>query len=384
VCAGVLVVAGIFLLPSGDQAAARPERNQAAGPEGSRAAASFRDDALHRARIRLTTNADRGALLVPPPDASGLLTRETVECRFVPRMPGGTSFKFDCALPTGEIIRVKYGHEPEIHAEIAATRLLTALGYAADHMYLVPRVRCQGCPGNPFVTMAVLDRLGLGVPEHGSRDGFTDFEWVAVERKFEAPAIEDDDREGWAWWELKNAGAPRDEIDALRLLAVFLAHWDNKAENQRLVCLDSENGVGGHFSETVSAKNDPRPHFPCRDPLLMIQDVGATFGPAKVNLSQWRQQPMWLNRGTCTVSMRAMPFGGSTFDDVRISDGARVQVGRALAGFSDEEVRRWFAAARFPEFYSTTGDSKDLDAWVRAYRYRVSQILDAGPCRQDG
>src|SRR5436853_379570 len=108
---------------------------------------------------------------------------------------------------------------------------------------------------------------------------------------------------------------PRDEIDALRLLAVFLAHWDNKAENQRLVCLDAGYRAGE-----------------CRQPLLMIQDVGATFGPAKVNLSQWRQQPMWLNRGTCTVSMRAMPFGGSTFDDVRISDGARVQVGRAVAG----------------------------------------------------
>ena len=366
VCAGVLVVAGIFLLPSGDHAAAPTDRNQAADRERRRAAASFRDEALHRARTRLTT-ADRAALLVPPPDPSGLLTREMVECRFVPRMPGGTSFKFDCALPTGEIIRVKYGHEPEIHAEIAATRLLTALGYAADHMYLVPRVRCQGCPANPFVTMAVLDRLGLGAPEHGSRDGFTDFEWVAVERKFEAPAIEDDDREGWAWWELKNANAPRDEIDALRLLAVFLAHWDNKADNQRLVCLDAGYRAGE-----------------CRQPLLMIQDVGATFGPGKVNLSQWRQQPMWLDRGTCTVSMRAMPFGGSTFDDARISDAARVQVGRALAAFSDEELRSWFAAARFPEFYSTTDDRKDLDAWVRTYRYRVSQILDAGPCRQDG
>ena len=32
-------------------------------------------------------------------------------------------------------------------------------------------------------------------------------------------------------------GAPRAHVDALRLLAVFLAHWDNKAENQRLVCL---------------------------------------------------------------------------------------------------------------------------------------------------
>ena len=30
----------------------------------------------------------------------------------------------------------------------------------------------------------------------------------------------------------------RADLDALRLLARVLAHWDNKSENQRLVCLD--------------------------------------------------------------------------------------------------------------------------------------------------
>src|SRR5206468_4506725 len=47
-----------------------------------------------------------------------------------------------------------------------------------------------------------------------------------------------DGEPGWAWWELKDSEAPRADLDALRLLAVFLAHWDNKAGNQRLVCLD--------------------------------------------------------------------------------------------------------------------------------------------------
>ena len=46
-------------------------------------------------------------------------------------------------------------------------------------------------------------------------------------------------RQGWAWWELKDVNAPRVDLDALRLLAVFLAHWDNKADNQRLVCMEA-------------------------------------------------------------------------------------------------------------------------------------------------
>jgi hypothetical protein len=231
-------------------------------------------------------------------------------------------------------------------------------------VYIVPRLRCHGCPANPFVTMKVLDLIGN---EPHSTDEFTDFEWVAVERRFEAAPIEDDERKGWAWWELKDVNAPTEDLDALRLLAVFLAHWDNKADNQRLVCMDA----GAHD-----------PNRPCADPLLMIQDLGATFGPTKVNLSQWRTMPVWIDRATCTVSMRAMPFHGSTFADARLTEAARLRVGRALASFSDADLRAWLTTARFPQFYAATDDGKDLDAWVAAYRLRVDQILSGGPCPQ--
>ena len=322
--------------------------------------AHLRDEALGHARTRLG-DIDHRRLTSAPPDPAGVLTNDTVTCQFVPHVPDGTTFKFDCALANGEVVRVKYGHEPEIHAEVAATRLLAALGYAADHVFLVPRLRCYGCPRNPFVTMHVLDVFRAApVPE----DDYAQFEWAAVERKFDAPPIEDDTRKGWAWWELKNVSAPAEDLDALRLLAVFLAHWDNKADNQRLVCMDR-----GYV-----------PGAPCRDPLLMLNDVGATFGPGKVNLSQWRETPVWIDRATCTVSMKMMPFGGATFPDWRVTDAARRRVARALASFGDEELRQWFRAARFPQFYAATADGKDLDAWIHAYRHRVTQMLSAGPC----
>ena len=322
--------------------------------------AQLRDDALKRARIRLGTG-DPVSLTMPPPDPTGILTRDSIDCQFVPRATGGTSFKFDCALADGEIVRVKYGHEPEIHGEVAATRLLSALGYAADHVYLVPHLRCRGCPPSPFVTTLVLDTVGAPI---WHSNGASDFEWVAVERKFEGNPIEDGAREGWAWWELKSATAPREELDALRLLAVFLAHWDNKAENQRLVCLDEREQEG----------------TACRDPLLMIQDLGSTFGPLKVNLSQWRQTPIWMDRATCTVSMKMLPYGGGTFTDARIAEAARVRVGHALASFTDDELREWVTAARFPQYYASTDDRKDVAAWLAAYHQRVNQIRDGGPC----
>jgi hypothetical protein len=360
--AGVLAAVCLCTLPLADSGSGvrHPE------PPSAAIRARLRDTALSHARTRLT-DFDRGALTTPPPDPAGTLLRESVACQFVPRVPDGTTFKFDCTLASGETVRVKYGHEPEIHAEAAATRLLAALGYAADRVYLVPRLRCYGCPRNPFVTMHVLELFRAPpAPE----DDYVEFDWAGVERKFDAPAIEDDDRKGWAWWELKNVAAPADDLDALRLLAVFLAHWDNKSENQRLVCLDAgyEEGAGA----------------PCRDPLLMINDLGATFGPAKVNLSQWRQAPIWIDRATCTISMRGLPYGGSTFTDARVTDAARLRVGRALAAFRDAELRAWFLAARFPQFYASTDDGKDLDGWIDAYRGRVTQMLNAGPCPSPG
>jgi len=352
----VLAAVGVCTLPLRSQ---HEEAHGASSPASSMRA-QFRDEALKRARTRLGPG-NRLSLTTPPPDPTGVLTRDSIDCQFVPRPTGGTSFKFDCALADGEIVRVKYGHEPEIHGEVAATRLLSALGYAVDHVYLVPRLRWNGCPPTPFVTTLVLDRLGAPMWSPGRT---SDFEWIAVERKFEGTPIEDDKREGWAWWELKSAAAPREELDSLRLLAVFLAHWDNKAENQRLVCVDAD--------EPEAA--------PCHDSLLMIHDLGSTFGPMKVNLSQWRRAPIWTDRSTCTVSMKMLPYGGGTFSDARIADAARVRVGTALASFTDEELRDWLIAARFPQYYASTDDRKDVEAWLSAYHHRVSQILDAGPC----
>ncbi len=171
--------------------------------------------------------------------------------------------------------------------------------------------------------------------------------------------------EGWAWSELAQSEAPRAELDAFRLLAAFLAHWDNKADNQRLVCLDQ-----------VPAPPDGR----CAQPLLMIQDLGATFGPVKVNLSAWQDRPVWLDARECRVTMRDLPFSGATYPDVQISEGGRVQLAQALAGVSDENVRQMFFDARFHEFHSGTDDGRDLDAWTAAFRSRVDQIVSAGRC----
>ena len=298
-------------------------------------------------------------------NAESPLRRPVPTCRFLATEPSGTTAKFDCVFEGGETVKVKYGRNSEIHGEAAATRLLRLLGYAADTVTIIPRLRCYGCPRYPFFVERLRARFDLLLQPLDASGGYTDFEWVAVEQKFTAQAIETPTRKGWHWWELDRSQAPRADLDAFRLTAMFLALWDNKGENQRLVCLD-----------------DPPPLVTgaCARPLAMIQDLGASFGPLKVNLARWRDLPVWHDRTACLVSMRALPFEGATFEDAIISEAGRLQFLKRVATITDTDIDRLFADARFPQFQVGTDEERDLKAWRSAFRSRVDQIAHAGPC----
>ena len=347
--------------PPGNYVAVEPGKWLLTGSD----AAVNRRDAIERAGVRLRNPEavlfERFSQPNPGPTSEGPLV-----CRFLSDEPTGTSAKFNCVLDGGDVIKVKYNRNSEIHAETAASTLLDALGFAADYVRIVPWLRCYGCPRYPFFAMQLLSlarATGVLTPR-GYDNAYTDFERVAVEVRFEAPAIETETAEGWAWFELPSHALQADH-DAFRLVAAFLAHWDNKAENQRLVCLDGPQ---------------PPSTERCARPLLMIQDLGATFGPTKANLAEWNGRPIWADRAECLVSMRALPYKGATFPDAKIREEGRAQLARQLAAIPDDDVRKLFADARFHEFYSGTDDDKDLDRWTAAFRHRADQILHAGPC----
>jgi hypothetical protein len=317
----------------------------------------IRRDTLRRALFEL----DSSDAITPTP-ALAVPSDGPLTCRFLVAPPSGTSAKFDCVLDGGEVVKVKYGRNPEIQAETAASSLLPMLGYAADRVTIVPRLRCHGCPRFPFLAATLAHRFSLPLLRDATAEGYTDFEWVSVERKFPAQPIETDARKGWAWWELEASAAPRADVDALRLTAIFLAHWDNKSENQRLVCLDTP---------------PPTADAQCVRPLAMLQDLGATFGPTKVNLAQWRALPIWKDRRHCTVSMKALPFHGATFPDAQITEAARARLAARLAAIDDGTLEQLFRNARFPQFQVGTDDSEDVKAWVEAFRHRADQIASA-------
>ena len=294
-----------------------------------------------------------------------------LECRFRFTDLGGTTPKFNCVLESGQELRAKYGPGAEIPGEAAASRLLAALGFGADTVTLVERLRCFECPDAPFITSKVVKATGAqSLYEKVVDEGdYEDFEWVAVEQKFPARPIESEMQKGWGFFELDSVdpskgGAPRAHVDALRLLAVFLAHWDNKSENQRLVCLSESWPAGSK----------------CPEPFLLLQDVGSTFGPKRVDLKSWEQAKIWDDRAACKLSMEELPYGGGTFGPTRISERGRRFIAKLLEQLTDEQLTSLFTWARFDKPRNVLMDTSPVSEWVRVFKKRVHAISEGPLC----
>jgi hypothetical protein len=119
---------------------------------------------------------------------------------------------------------------------------------------------------------------------------------------------------------------------------------------------------------------------PCAQPFAYIHDLGATFGPNKVDLDQWIKAPIWSDRGRCTVSMRQFPYSGGTFPDTQISEPGRRLITQQLALLTERQVTALFTAAHFPEFHGGRGAAADPQRWAAVFLDKVRQIAEAGPC----
>jgi hypothetical protein len=336
-----------------------------------------RDAALAAARVWIAPKVPIGSadFSVNTPGPKGFDPNADVDCRFSLEPIGGMTPKFYCKLPDGDTVKVKYGERPlpngEVPAEIAATRLLTALGFPVDRMNRVRSVRCHGCPPLPQQALQCLEKgqsatiCLVGV----APDRIVTFDHALIERPLEGDKIESTKDQGWSWYELdkispKAGGSSRAELDALRLMAMLLAHWDNKGENQRLLCPEGAQ----------------RPDGTCRAPLAVIKDLGATFGPTRVDLDNWKKAPIWADAASCRVSMKTMPFEGATFEDVQISEAGRQFTLKLLRPLTRQQLNTLFDASGVAEFRRILGSRDEPQAWTEVFLAKVKQIASAGPC----
>ncbi len=294
-----------------------------------------------------------------PPGQGGFRFLATVDCDHVDKPLGGHSLKFACDVGREDVVKVKVGKSNgEVYGEVAATRLLWALGFGADRMYPV-RVRCRGCPA----------RFG-GKP---SGSNTTVFDPAVIEREMAGAQFDDDP--GWSWAEIdaldtRAGGASRREIDALKLIAVFLQHTDNKPEQQRLLCIDEPQ-----------SKHPAR----CRRPFLMLNDVGLTFGVANflndnalggANFQAWSDAPVWKDAHGCVGNL-SRSFTG-TLGNPQISEEGRQFLAGLLARLSDRQIRDVFEVSRFdlrgPAGASPALARPGIDDWVRVFKQKRDEI----------
>jgi hypothetical protein len=358
-----------------------PQRNsrQADAP-----AAAVREQILRRAQVwsEPVIPIASARLGDNPAVRSTFGVNATVACRFKPGGISGNTPKFDCELASGEKIRVKYGRDnPEVFAEVIASRLLSALGFPTDQMYVVARIRCSGCPDDPFSKLQCLNDGSTFKQCFADLDysRAVDFDTVVIERQLPGRRIETRKDPGWTWEELTNidvaaGGAPRAHLDALRLMAVFLNHWDNKSGNQRLLCLDAPTPPKVKKRARRDVATD------CRQPLAMIQDLGATFGPVKLDLEGWQSTPIWTDPANCRVSMRTLPYEGSTFPDISISEDGRAFLAARLRLITPAQLHDLFEGAGLARYAHTTEAASNLDNWIKAFNVKVRAIVDHPGC----
>jgi hypothetical protein len=309
---------------------------------------------MEKAQVWKRTDIPSMNLRVGPGGVGAFRPAESVTCEYAGVPPHGKSLKFYCSIGH-EVLKVRYGdRNGEVEGSVLATRLLWALGFAADRVYPV-RVRCVGCSTDPW------NHRGLSA-------GVSEFDPAVIERDPPGHEMREGNKKAeWTWPELalvdeSQGGAPRAQRDALKLLAVFMQHGDTKAQQQRLLCVSGELTAEGT----------------CKEPFLLLHDVGLTFGHANVlnrnsigsvNLAEWARAPIWRNAHACIGHLSGTHSG--TLEDPHISEAGRQFLANLLVQLSDAQVRDLFEVAQVER----RTPSARVEDWVAVFDRKRTEIL---------
>ena len=319
-----------------------------------------RKSPIARAAVWQATDIPSMDIMAGPAGPGAFPFKAEVECTYLDKKLSGKSPKFACMRNSDDELKVKFGGtNGEVYAEMAATRLLWALGFPADHMYSV-EVICHGCPAE----------FGGVVRENGDRL----FAPATIERKIPGAVIEDK----FSWSDLdevdeESGGAPLAHRDALKLMAVFLQHTDTKSQQQRIVCL----GV-----------DKLPPDDSCQTPLIMIQDAGVTFGRASrfndnsdssMNFMGWSRTPVWKSQTGPCVGNLPKSFTG-TLDDPRISEAGRKFLAGLLQQLTDAQIHDLFEVSRVSLRLREPDHARSgfptVDEWVGVFKQKRDEIVN--------
>ena len=138
--------------------------------------------------------------------------------------------------------------------------------------------------------------------------------------------------------------------------------------------------IGSADFKLICPAGAERPDGSCRAPVAAIKDLGATFGPKRVDLANWKKLPVWTDPASCRVSMKTLPFEGATFEDAQISEDGRQFALTLLRSLTRPQLNTLFEASGVTTFRRVLGAVHEPQAWTAAFLAKVDQIASAGPC----
>ncbi len=293
---------------------------------------------------------------------------QDVTCRYDDRKLGGTTPKFACVIPPNDVAKVRYGpSNGKVYAAVAGTRLFWALGFATDAEYPV-RVTCLDCPEDPW------NKKEPRLPQ-------VVFERAVIERHPDVEIAVAGKASQWGWNELKlvdeaQGGSSAAELDGAKLLAAFVQHTDNKALNQHLGC------------DRDAVRKDDAGNETCDTPLLVVSDLGNTFGHGSfmhartvgsANYHEWSTHPVWKDPARCQAELPAN-FTHPTLKHPVISEAGRRLLADLLARLTEDQIHGIFEVAGMPDRGWREPEDRDhngtVDQWVAAFHARRDQIVN--------
>jgi hypothetical protein len=377
-------------------------------------------DIIKRAQIYWPTRKANENLLDGPiqkKKGQKFAFNEVVNCKFVEpsdmEKPGGKTAKFKCER-NGKRFKVKYSSSLDnntgIWGEMLSTRLLWALGFPSDAMYAV-RVNCENCPERPwrYITnyyevenlkklqetktlnnfqQKNLEKMEKALAKMETTRATRLFNDAIIEIKFDADKVEKFDSQGWSFDELDLVGENlsdqqvsheiKIQRDALNLLSALIQHADNKAQQQRILCLDEREN-----------KSMEKSH--CEKPVLMIQDLGFTFGsgwiftgfdPANktrmigsgttADLKGFKENPLWSDKEKCLTQINYFRPTGIPANKSISQEGVDFLVQKLEAFVANEkDLEDLFKASRVEEI---KGQTATLSDWTGAFKEKVQEL----------
>jgi hypothetical protein len=259
---------------------------------------------------------------------------------FVRENLGGTNPKVDVRDAQGSLWIVKFGGE--VHTDTFATRLLSAVGYAAEPTYYVAGGVVTGVHGlkraKPYFTAD--GRF------HSARFKLRDDRLLAYADEFQ-----------WSWTDNPFLGSH--ELSGLKILIMLASNWDTK---------DARDGEGSNTAVFLQAGPAPRTYW------YAFTDWGASLGSWGGFFKRDRWDPALYERQTAKfvegVQNGYVVWGFRGKHSRDITEGITVEdvgwLAPYLARITDQELRAGLMASGASEGYA--------GRLARSLRARIRQL----------